>query len=145
MAACAGTAPSRLGYAPPADQPTQPGAGYVGRASADLIWDQLLDRLNQSELQVDLADRQRGVMVATYSGDPTPYVNCGSILLYDGGEPEQIDGLKRSSASSAACCPRSSRAEGCCAGSGSAISVCTIVARRVTAGRAQVSTCRCPG
>jgi hypothetical protein len=91
VAACAQTAPPRLGYAPPADRPAKPGAGYVGRASADLIWDQLLDRLNQSGLQVDLADRQRGVMVATYSGDAAPYVTCGSILLHGEGEPEQID------------------------------------------------------
>jgi hypothetical protein len=91
LAACAATAPPRLGYAPPADPPTKPSAGYVGRASADLIWDQLLDRLNQSDLHVELADPQRGVMVATYSGDAAPYVTCGSILLHGEGEPEQID------------------------------------------------------
>ena len=65
--------------------------GYVGQPAADLVWDQLLDRLNQSDLQVDLADRARGVMVARYSGDPAPYVTCGWILLYGPGEPEQID------------------------------------------------------
>jgi hypothetical protein len=91
LAACAGTAPSRLGYAPPAEQPAQPRPGYVGQPAADLIWHQLLDRLNQSDLQVDLADRERGVMVARYSGDPAPYVTCGWILLYGPGEPEQID------------------------------------------------------
>jgi hypothetical protein len=91
LAACSGTGPPRLGYAPPAEQPAQPGAGYVGQPAADLIWDQLLDRLNQSDLQVDLADRERGVMVARYSGDPAPYVTCGWILLYGGGKPEQID------------------------------------------------------
>src|SRR5918996_5964581 len=90
VAACADNAP-RLGYAPPAERPTTPGAGYVGGPSADLIWNQLLDRLNQSGLQVGLADQERGVMVATYSGDPAPYVTCGSILLYGEGEPEQID------------------------------------------------------
>ncbi|MGH6921201.1 MAG: hypothetical protein ACREJ0_26285, partial [Geminicoccaceae bacterium] len=97
VAACADTAPSRLGYAPPADRPTKPVAGYVGRPSADLIWGQLLDRLNQSGLQVELADSQRGVMVATYSGDAAPYVTCGWILLYDGGEPEQIDASSEAS------------------------------------------------
>jgi hypothetical protein len=91
VAACAGTAPSRLGYAPPADPPTKPVAGYVGRPSADLIWGQLVDRLDQSGLQVELADPQRGIMVATYSGDAAPYVTCGWILLYDEDEPEQID------------------------------------------------------
>jgi hypothetical protein len=91
VAACAANEPPRLGYAPPADRPTTPGAGYVGGPSADLIWDQLLDRLNQSDLQVGLADRERGVMVATYEGEAVPYVTCGSILLYGQGEPEQID------------------------------------------------------
>ena len=97
VAACAGIAPHRVGYAPPADGPTKPGAGYVGRSSADLIWDQLLDRLNQSGLQVELADPQRGVMVATYSGEAAPYVTCGWILLYRGGEPEQIDASSKAS------------------------------------------------
>jgi hypothetical protein len=91
VAGCAANAPPWLGYAPPADRPTTPGAGYVGRPSADLIWNQLLDRLNQSGLEVDLADPERGVMVATYSGDPAPYVTCGSILVYGQGEPERID------------------------------------------------------
>jgi hypothetical protein len=91
VAACAAIAPSRVGYAPPTDQPTAPGAGYVGGPSADLIWNQLLDRLNQSDLKVGLADQERGVMVATYEGEAAPYVTCGSILLYRGGEPEQID------------------------------------------------------
>src|SRR5919106_6075096 len=90
VAACA-DAPSRLGYAPPADRPTTPGAGYVGGPSADLIWNQLLDRLNQSGLQVGRADPERGVMVATYEGEAAPYVTCGAILLYGDGEPEQID------------------------------------------------------
>jgi hypothetical protein len=91
VAACAADVPPRLGYAPPTDRPTTPGAGYVGGPSADLIWDQLLDRLDQSGLEIGLADPERGVMVATYSGDPAPYVTCGSILLYGEGEPEQID------------------------------------------------------
>ena len=91
LAACAVNEPPRLGYAPPADRPTSPGAGYVGGPSADLIWNQLLDRLNQSGLQVGLADPERGVMVATYEGEAAPYVTCGAILLYGDGEPEQVD------------------------------------------------------
>jgi hypothetical protein len=91
VVACTGTGPSRLGYAPPADRPTQPGAGYVGQPAADVIWDQLLDRLIQAGLRIDLADPERGVMVASYSGDPSPYVTCGWILLYGDEEPERID------------------------------------------------------
>ena len=92
LAACADTAPPpRLDYAPPADPPTTPGAGYVGSPSADLIYGQLLDRLHQSGLQVTLADPERGVMVATYSGEAAPYVTCGWILVHGDGGPEQVD------------------------------------------------------
>jgi hypothetical protein len=91
LSACAGTGPSRLGYAPPAERPEQPGAGYVGQPAADVIWDQLLDRLIQAGLRIDLAAPERGVMVASYSGDPSPYVSCGWILLYGDEEPERID------------------------------------------------------
>jgi len=97
LAACADPAPSRLGYAPPAEEPARPGAGYVGQPGAELIWDQLLDRLAQSELKIDLADPERGVMVASYSGDPAPYVTCGWILLYGVGEPERIDASSEAS------------------------------------------------
>jgi len=97
LAACADPAPPRLGYAPPAEQPARPGVGYVGQPGANLIWDQLLDRLAQSELKIDLADPERGVMVATYSGDPAPYVTCGWILLHGGGEPERIDASSEAS------------------------------------------------
>jgi hypothetical protein len=97
LGACADSTPSRVAYAPPSTQPTKLGAGYVGRPSADLIWDQLLDRLNQSDLQVDLSDPQRGVMAATYSGEAAPYVTCGWILLYGEGEPEQIDASSEAS------------------------------------------------
>ena len=91
VAACAASAPPRLGYAPPSTPPTQPALGYVGRPSADLIWNQLLDRLSQSGLRIDLADRERGVMVASYSGEAAPYVTCGSILRFGEGGPERID------------------------------------------------------
>lgn len=91
LSACAVTTsgPPRLGYAPPSEQPAEPGPAYVGQ-SADLIWNQLLDRLIQSSLQVDLADPERGIVVASYSGDPEPYVTCGMILVDRGGDLEQV-------------------------------------------------------
>ena len=81
--------PPRLGYAPPSMPPAAPGLASAGQP-ADLIWNQLLDRLVQSSLQVDLADPERGIIVATYSGDPEPYVTCGWILVDRGGELEQV-------------------------------------------------------
>jgi hypothetical protein len=81
--------PPRLSYAPPSEPPTKPGSASVGQP-AGLIWNQVLDRLIQSPLQIDLADPERGIIVARYSGDPEPYVTCGWILLERGGEVEQV-------------------------------------------------------
>jgi hypothetical protein len=91
LSACAVTtsAPPRLGYAPPSAEPGEPGSAYAGQP-AGLIWNQLLDRLIQSPLEVDLADPERGIVVASYSGDPEPYVTCGWILVQRGGVLEQV-------------------------------------------------------
>ncbi len=97
VSACAADAPPRLAYAPPTDRPIIPAARYVGGPSADLIWGQLVDRLNQSGLQVELADPQRGIIVATYTGEATPYVTCGWIMRYGEGEPELIDASSNAS------------------------------------------------
>jgi hypothetical protein len=90
LSACVTTSgPPRLDYAPPNAEPAEPGSAYAGQ-TADLIWNQLLDRLIQSPLQVDLADPERGIVVASYSGDPEPYVTCGWILVDRGGELEEV-------------------------------------------------------
>ena len=81
--------PPRLGYAPPSVEPAEPGLASAGQP-ADLIWNQLLDRLIQSPLEVTLADPKRGIVAARYSGDPEPYVTCGWILVDRGGELEQV-------------------------------------------------------
>ena len=60
------------------------------RSTCGLIWNQLLDRLIQADLEIDLADPERGIIVARYSGDPEPYVTCGWILVDRGGELEEI-------------------------------------------------------
>jgi hypothetical protein len=91
LSACAvaTSEPPRLGYTPPSPEPGAAGSAYAGQDSG-LIWNQLLDRLIQSPLQVDLADPERGIVVASYSGDPEPYVTCGWILVDRGGELEQV-------------------------------------------------------
>ena len=65
-----------------------PGSGWSTCGAC--LWNQLLDRLIQSPLEVDLADPERGIIVARYSGDPEPYVTCGWILVDRGGELEQV-------------------------------------------------------
>jgi hypothetical protein len=81
--------PPRLDYAPPSELPSQSGSASVGQP-AGLIWNQLLDRLIQASLQIDLADPERGIIVARYSGDPEPYVTCGWIVVQQGGDAEQV-------------------------------------------------------
>ena len=91
LGACAVDAskPPRLRYAPPEGQSAEAGPAAAGQP-AGLVWNQLLDRLIQSPLEVDLADPERGIIVARYSGDPEPYVTCGWILVERGGELEQV-------------------------------------------------------
>jgi hypothetical protein len=90
LSACAvSTAPPRLSYAPPTEPAAAPREASVEQPSG-LIWNQVLDRLIQSDLQIDLADPERGIIVARYSGEPEPYVTCGWILVKHGGEPEQV-------------------------------------------------------
>jgi hypothetical protein len=91
LSACAVTSsgPARLGYTPPSEEPGAPGAAFA-RQDSGLIWNQLLDRLIQSPLQIDLADPERGFVVASYSGAPEPYVTCGWILVDRGGRLEQV-------------------------------------------------------
>ena len=81
--------PPRLDYAPPSERPPASNAANVGQP-AGLIWNQLLDRLIQASLQIDLADPERGIIVARYSGDPEPYVSCGWIVVGQGDEAEQV-------------------------------------------------------
>jgi hypothetical protein len=90
LSACAvSTPPPRLSYAPPTEQPVAPRAASVGQP-AGLIWNQVLDRLIQTGLQIDLADPERGIIVARYSGDAEPYVTCGQIVVRRGGEAEEV-------------------------------------------------------
>jgi hypothetical protein len=88
--------PPRLSYAPPSMEPPNPGWASADQP-ADLIWNLLLDRLTQSSLQVNLADSKRDIIVARYSGDPEPYVTCGSILVDHGGDLEQVPASGKSS------------------------------------------------
>lgn len=91
LSACASDAsrPPRLSYAPPEQSAARPDQA-AARQPSGLIWNQLLDRLIQSPLELDLADPERGIIVARYSGDPAPYVTCGWILVERGGAVEQV-------------------------------------------------------
>jgi hypothetical protein len=82
LAGCIAPPAPRLEYVPPSAEPPQLSSAYIAQP-ADLIWTQLLDLLDQSALAIDQADPERGIIVASYSGKPEPYVNCGWILVLD--------------------------------------------------------------
>jgi hypothetical protein len=82
LAGCATPAePPEIRYLPPDGAPPQTGELRLPR-SERLVWNQLLGGLQQSPLTVERADRQAGLIVTTYEGDPEPYVDCGWIMAY---------------------------------------------------------------
>ena len=83
--------PSEISYVPPAESPATASAVRV-RQSAWLIWQQLLDRLQQSPLKVARADELAGLIVTTYQGDPEPYVDCGWIIAHGPQGPTKTPG-----------------------------------------------------
>jgi hypothetical protein len=94
LGACASGAepparPPEIGYVPPAGPPVGARTAVVGQ-NASLVWASLLDRLQQSDFQVTAADEAGGFVVAQYSGNPEPYVNCGWIVTHGQGALEQV-------------------------------------------------------
>jgi hypothetical protein len=55
-----------------------------------LLFGNLLDRLQQDSLKVTKYDEDAGYLVAEYSGDPEPFVNCGWIVTYGTGALERV-------------------------------------------------------
>jgi len=56
----------------------------------DLLLNAIVDRLEQSPLTITELDGDAEFVVARYSGDPEPYVDCGWIVTYDPGGFERI-------------------------------------------------------
>ena len=56
----------------------------------DLLLSAIVDRLQQSAFTISEVDEEADLVVARYSGDPEPYVDCGWIVTYDTGELERI-------------------------------------------------------
>lgn len=88
-AALIGCGPRRDGgggltYVPPAAAPPATGAAFVP-APVGVVLDRLAERLPEAGLTVDRIDRDRGLVVARYGGDPEPYVDCGWIVAPGNG------------------------------------------------------------
>jgi hypothetical protein len=86
IAGC-GTSTPRLPsqtYQAPVTSPGQPTAKVVS-LPADAAAAQVVSGLNRASLTADHIDLGRGIVVATYSGDPEGLVDCGTVRFGAGG------------------------------------------------------------
>lgn len=89
LAGCAAGDPPQLGYLPPTGPPVNTNRAVVGQPR-DLVWNQVIDHLQQQPVELTQIDEQRGIIVARYSGDPEPYVTCGWIVTHRPGDLSQM-------------------------------------------------------
>ncbi|MGI9434112.1 MAG: hypothetical protein ACR2Q4_04665 [Geminicoccaceae bacterium] len=80
-----------VGYVPPTSLPAQPKRVIV-RDSPDQVWSNIVSYLEQSDFELDHANIEEKLIVAGYSGNPEPYVDCGSIVTHENGSLGQIAG-----------------------------------------------------
>ena len=93
MAGCAPSKPMKdmVGYVPPTSLPAPPKKTLVADPKAE-VWAELVGFLENSEFTIDHIDEEKSLLVARYSGNPEPYVDCGSIVTHQGGTLGQIAG-----------------------------------------------------
>ncbi|MEZ5930806.1 MAG: hypothetical protein R3F54_02430 [Alphaproteobacteria bacterium] len=93
IAGCSSSAPLKdmVGYVPPTSLPAQPKRTLVAD-SEDQVWTRLVDFLQSSAFEIDHIDPGKRLLVARYSGDPEPFIDCGSIVTHQGGALGQIAG-----------------------------------------------------
>lgn len=95
--ATAQSPPPEIRYLPPTDSSVR--ASEIRIPQSDrFVWEHLLDRLQQSPLTVELADRQAGLIVSRYRGDPEPYVDCGWIIAYGPEDTVRTPGARAEAA-----------------------------------------------
>ena len=80
-----------VGYVPPTSLPA-PAKRTLVRDDIESTWTHLIDFLERSSFEIETADRAKNLLVARYSGDPEPYIDCGSIVTHEGGILSQITG-----------------------------------------------------
>src|SRR5918995_3891225 len=91
LGACATPAerPPEIDYLAPTGLPPTPRSSLV-QLEPGLVVGNLADRLQQGSFTVTHLDEQAGHVVAVYSGDPEPYVDCGWIVAYRTGQLQRI-------------------------------------------------------
>jgi len=90
---CTSSEPLRdmIGYVPPTSLPAQPKRTLVADDN-EQVWLQLIDFLEASAFDIDHIDEENNFLVARFSGNPEPYIDCGSIVTHHQGTLEQISG-----------------------------------------------------
>ena len=83
-----------VGYVPPTSLPAQPRRTVV---EGDLVhvWNHLLGFLYQSDFEIDHQDSSKRLIVARYSGNPEPFIDCGSIVTEESGALGEVPGAIR--------------------------------------------------
>lgn len=71
------TPPLRQEYEGPKAVPINQSASITGSRAE--VWDKVLGALQAHGLSIDYSDPATGSIVARYSGDPEPYIDCGMI------------------------------------------------------------------
>jgi hypothetical protein len=84
-AGCTTGNPPEVGYLPPSGPPVNINRALVGQPR-ELVWNQVIDHLQQAPVEITRIDEQSGTIVARYSGNPEPYVTCGWIVTHRPGE-----------------------------------------------------------
>jgi hypothetical protein len=73
-------------YTRPERQPKGPRNRYV-EDSADAVFQQLWAWVEEQQLKVESVNPTERIIVARYSGDPRPFLDCGVVTLLVDGKP----------------------------------------------------------
>lgn len=74
VTACAG----KIAYAPPAMRPVPPATKTVDE-SVDTVWARAVPALSKQFFVINNLDKASGLINVSYAGDPSSYVDCGTI------------------------------------------------------------------
>ncbi len=91
LAGCAASQPSRdlVGYVPPTNLPAQSRQTMV-LDDVDNVWSQLAGHLGRAGFEIDHHDLEKKLIIARYSGNPEPFIDCGSIVIHENGALGQV-------------------------------------------------------
>ena len=80
-----------VGYVPPTNLPAQPKRTLVADRQ-EQVWARLVDTLGASTFSIEHIDEDERLLVIRYSGNPEPYIDCGSIVTHQNGALGQVTG-----------------------------------------------------